>query len=201
MSRTPGQPHKHATSTSNTFFYNNWTPPSIYKTPSNVHSPKCCISEALTLAHCWPGPCSLAQCCHVPTLSSGAPWEEGRDSLGSPQGLSLSLFLSHLPHTTGPPSRGSWPHGPSEFPLLSITSPSSPLPPQAITSGYKSALVAKRPTSLESWTSGAARNLKDQLVQPPTHSLVGENEVQGQELTCLKRHCNMGIMDKLALGA
>ena len=145
MNRKPGQPHKHATSASNTFFYNNRTPPSIYKTPSNVHSPKCCISEALTSAHCWPGPCSLAQCCHVPTLSLGGPWDEGRDSLGSPQGLSLSSASYNWP--TFP---GSWPHGPSEFPLLSITSPSSPLPPQAITSGYKSALVAKRPTSLES---------------------------------------------------
>ena len=33
----------------------------IGKTPSNVHSPQCCVSEALTSAQCWPGRCSLAQ--------------------------------------------------------------------------------------------------------------------------------------------
>lgn len=164
------------------------------------------------------GVLTLASCGRAllpgPTLSYtypefwGTPGKKNQIDCGTPppQGLSspLSLSLSLSPcFIYCPISPGSWPTQPlpvsCSCPLLSIASPWSPHPPWLQPQAPHLSFQPEAPHFTKHGLP-ELRGTHTPTGPAPSPPLDRDTEAQREELTCLKRHCNAGMLDKLALG-
>lgn len=163
------------------------------KAPSNVNAPNCCISGVLA----WP--CSLVQCSHMPALSFGGPLGRRNGFTEEPPHPGRVCVCACLPASWSAPSPTQPLRVSCSFPLLSIASPLSLILP-----GYnprpQTCNFSQKHRTSRSMDSQSCKGPGRSADPTPTRSLDWETEAQREGLPCLTRHCNVGRLDKLALG-